>query len=162
VFCGRIIRGKQAVKVHTSDLDAFRSVNAPQDGQVTADGRVLLANAPEPSGTPRFVTPTPQRLILVRLTPDLDPAFLALLPGAGYDRVVLEAFGAGGVPAYLEQAVKGLLEAGVTVYVTSQCLYGACDLHKYAVGQRAVEMGAICLGARTTEDALAAIACGEI
>ena len=52
--------------------------------------------------------------------------------------------------------------SGTKVYLTSQCMEGETNLHKYAVGRRAEAMGAISLGHRTTEDALAAIMCGEL
>ena len=35
----------------------------------------------------------------------------------GYPKVVLEAFGAGGVPARLESAVRDLIQSGTRVYI---------------------------------------------
>ena len=43
-----------------------------------------------------------------------------------------------------------------------QCVEGGVHLHKYEVGRRAEAMGAVSLGMRTVEDALAAIMCGEL
>ena len=48
------------------------------------------------------------------------------------------------------------------MYITTQCAEGGVDLHKYEVGRCAEAMGAVSLGNRTTEDALAAIMCGEL
>ena len=39
---------------------------------------------------------------------------------------------------------------------------GGVNLHKYAVGRRAEALGAVSLGTRTVEDAVAAILCGEL
>ena len=91
------------------------------------------------------------------LSPALDSA--ALL---GYPKVVLEAFGAGGVPARLESAVRDLIQSGTRVYITTQCPEGGVHLHKYEVGRRAEALGAISLGSRTFEDALGALMCGEL
>ena len=69
----------------------------------------------------------------MRLTPDLDPSFFSVL--LGYPKVVLEAFGAGGVPARLESAVRDLIQSGTRVYITTQCPEGGVHLHKYEVGR---------------------------
>ena len=99
-------------------------------------------------------------VLLVKLTPDIESTFFSALHR--YPKVILEAFGAGGIPSRLEQAVRSLIESGTRVYITTQCSEGGVDLHKYEVGRRAEAMGAVSLGARTTEDALAAVMCGEI
>ena len=61
-----------------------------------------------------------------------------------------------------KNVISSLIESGTRVYITTQCSEGGVDLHKYEVGRRAEAMGAVSLGARTTEDALAAVMCGEI
>ena len=58
--------------------------------------------------------------------------------------------------------MQKLSRSGTTVYITTQCLSGTVDLSKYAVGRRAEALGAVSLGNRTVEDAIAAIQCGEI
>lgn len=58
--------------------------------------------------------------------------------------------------------MRALIESGTRVYITSQCITGGVHLHHYAVGRRAEAMGAVSLGSRTTEDALAAVMCGEV
>ena len=156
----RIIWGNHAVKYHSAAADAFVSADAPLAGTVDADGTVRLALPLHPAGEPAFVSEIDPHVLLVRLTPDLPPSFFAAL--GGYPKVILEAFGAGGVPQRLEAAVRALIEGGTRVYIASQCVEGGVDLDRYAVGQRAAALGAVSLGARTTEDALAAIMCGEL
>lgn len=119
-----------------------------------------LAHPPKRDGTPRFVRDIDTDVLLVKLTPDLPPSFFNVLHR--YPRVVVEAFGAGGIPRRLEDAVRSLLRSGTRVYLISQCAEGGVDLHKYEVGRRAEAMGVIPLGSRTTEDALAAIQCREL
>ncbi|MBR3867656.1 MAG: hypothetical protein IKM54_07690, partial [Butyricicoccus sp.] len=58
--------------------------------------------------------------------------------------------------------VQRLILSGTKVYITTQCPTGSVDLSLYEVGRRAEAMGAISLGHRTTEDAIAAIQCGDI
>ena len=57
---------------------------------------------------------------------------------------------------------SALIAARTRVYITTQCPFGGADLTKYAVGCRARARGAVDLGARTIEDSLAAIACGDL
>ena len=80
----------------------------------------------------------------------------------GFPSVIIETFGGGGIPAHMEQAVRALIADGTRVFLTTQCIEGGVHLHKYEVGRRAEAMGAVSLGMRTVEDALAAIMCGEL
>lgn len=159
VLCGKILAGNRVVKYHSTEIDAFVSAGAPPLGAVGTDGKVRwdVPAAPPAPAAPSALDP---HVLLVKLTPDLDPTFFAALHG--YPKVILETFGAGGVPARLEKAVRALIESGTRVYITSQCIAGGVHLHHYAVGRRAEAMGAVSLGSRTTEDALAAVMCGEV
>ena len=116
--------------------------------------------ASAPSGAPQLIEQIDTHILPVRLTPDLDPSFFSAL--LGYPKVVLEASGAGGVPARLEAAVRDLIQSGTRVYITTQCPEGGVHLRKYEVGRRAEALGAISLGSRTFEDALGALMCGEL
>ncbi len=160
VLHGKIIRGNHVVKVHTTEIDAFRSVGAPLAGTVDDNGRVWLKIVPLLGGEPRFVEKIDPRIVLMKLVPDLDPSIIDFL--GKYPKVIIEGFGSGGVPQRLEKVVQKLILGGTKVYLTSQCMEGETNLHKYEVGRRSEAMGAISLGHRTTEDALAAIMCGEL
>lgn len=159
VLCGKILAGNRVVKFHSTQINAFVSAGAPPLGVVGTDSRVRwdVPAAPPAQTAPTTLDP---HVLLVKLTPDVAPSFFGALHG--YPKVILETFGAGGIPARLESAVRALMESGTRVYITSQCLAGGVHLHRYAVGRRAAAMGAISLGSRTTEDALAAVMCGEV
>ncbi len=160
VLHGQIIRGNHVCKVHTTDTDAFRSIGAPLAGTVDENGRVWLKIVPLLGGEPKFVDKIDSRIVLLKLVPDLDPSIFDFLNR--YPNVIIEGFGSGGIPQRLEKVVQKLIQSGTKVYLTSQCMEGDTDLDKYEVGRRAEALGAISLGHRTTEDALAAIMCGEI
>ena len=159
VLYGRIIAGDRVCKFDSHAMDAFVSAGAPPLGSVGTDGKVRwdVPAAPPESTAPDAVDP---HVLLVKLTPDLDPTFFTALHG--YPKVILETFGAGGLPARLEDAVRSLMESGTRLYVTSQCPAGGVNLHRYAVGRRAEALGAVSLGSRTTEAALAAVMCGLV
>lgn len=159
VLRGKILHGTNVLKVHSTALDAFVSVNEPPTGRIE-NGKVLW-DAPEPAeATPRLVTEIDPHVFVLRLTPDLPPSFFSVL--SGFSNVIIETFGGGGIPAHMEQAVHSLIESGTRVLLTTQCIEGGVHLHKYEVGRRAEAMGAVSLGMRTVEDALAAVMCGEV
>lgn len=134
-------------------------VNEPLAGRIE-NGKVLW-DAPEPAeAAPRLVTEIDPHVFVLRLTPDLPPSFFSVL--SGFSNVIIETFGGGGIPAHMEQAVHSLIESGTRVLLTTQCIEGGVHLHKYEVGRRAEAMGAVSLGMRTAEDALAAVMCGEV
>lgn len=160
VLHGQVIRGNHVVKMHSTAVDAFRSVGAPLAGTVDENGKVRLHIVPLLGGEPYFVETVDSRIVLMKLVPDLDPSIFDFL--SRYPKVIIEGFGSGGIPQRLEKVVQKLIQSGTKVYLTSQCIEGECNLHKYEVGRRAEAMGAISLGHRTTVDALAAIMCNEL
>lgn len=156
----QLIRGNHIVKIDSRSLEAFRSVNAPIDGTVSKTGTVIINHRPQRTGEPCFISEIDSSVVVMRLTPDLDPSILDFL--GKYRKVILAGYGSGGVPTRLEKVVQKLIMGGTRVYLTTQCVFGGADLHKYKVGRRAEAMGAVCLGSRTIEDGLAAVMCGEV
>ena len=74
----------------------------------------------------------------------------------GYKGIVIEAFGLGGVNA-LHQCLQGIpkaVEAGISVVVTTQCLYDSSVLRVFLVGNKLLEMGVIQGRDMTTEAAM--------
>lgn len=160
VLHGQIIRGNHVVKVDCESMNAFRSINAPLAGTIDREGNVRLDIVPKLGGEPEFVEDIDSDFVLLKLVPDLDPSIITFL--SRYKKVIIEGYGSGGIPIRLEKVVQKLISSGTKVYVTTQCLSGSVNLDKYEVGKRAEAMGAVSLGHRTIEDAIAAIQCGEI
>ena len=160
VLHGQIIRGNHVVKVDCTETNAFRSINAPLAGTIDAAGRVRLNIVPKLGGAPEFIEDIDYHFVLLKLVPDLDPSIITFLQK--YKKVIIEGYGSGGIPIRLEKVVQKLILSGTKVYITTQCLSGTVNLQKYEVGRRAEALGAISLGHRTVEDAVAAIQCGEI
>lgn len=131
VFDGGIIDGRRAHKYETSDVDAFDSVN----GDVTSDDLGFI----HPDGEIRFYEEyCGETHFYERLS---DEVFLSkLIPGQplcvpnGIRALILESYGAGGIPDYLMEDVSKLANSGVYIIVTTQCAYGGTNLREYAVG----------------------------
>lgn len=68
-----------------------------------------------------------------------------MLGAMGYRGIVIEAFGLGGMNV-LHRGLRGIrrcVEDGVSVVVTTQCLYDSADLEVYQVGTKLLELGVI-------------------
>lgn len=159
VFDGILIPGICAEKIHSRNFHAFESVNRPAAGRII-QGAVHLASsyrAPVRSGQPSLRAYASDRVLSVRLTPGFRPELLEAAVSLGYRAVVLEAYGLGGIPNAgrdLLPALRLLAEKRIPVVVTTQCVYGGCDLHIYQVGVRASKTGVISAENMTTEAAV--------
>ena len=143
-FDRRVMRGCRAVKVRASGFNAFESVNAHYVGTVTSRG--LELNVPEQmTAEPVLKDAISENVFLLKLTPGLAPEIFDALVKMGYKGIVLEAFGLGGINV-LGQGLSGIQKAiaqGVSVVVTTQCLYDSSDLRVYQVGNQLLELGVI-------------------
>ena len=145
-FDRKIMRGCRAVKVRASGFSAFESVNAQYVGIVSNQGLVINSDAlPRCTGSTRLLTDISQDVFLLKLTPGLSPAIFDALVAMGCKGIVMEAFGLGGVNI-LHQGLQGIrkaVDAGISVVVTTQCLYDSSDLRVYQVGNKLLELGVI-------------------
>ena len=145
-FDRKVMRGCRAVKVRASGFSAFESVNAQYVGIVSNQGLVIDHNTlPKPYGATQLQTNISKDVFLLKLTPGLSPAIFDALVAMGYKGIVMEAFGLGGVNVLNEglQGIRKAVEAGVSVVVTTQCLYDSSDLRVYQVGNKLLELGVI-------------------
>ena len=145
-FDRKVMLGCRAVKVRASGFSAFESVNARYAGLVSNLGLVLDKDVlPVPQGEPQLLDDVSKNVFLLKLTPGLNPAVFDMLAAMGYRGIVVEAFGLGGINV-LNKGLRGIhraVEDGISVVVTTQCLYDSSDLRVYQVGNRLLEMGVI-------------------
>ena len=145
-FDRRVMLGCRAVKVRASDFAAFESVNARYAGVVSHRGLVVDPRAlPVRNSEPQLKETISKNVFLLKLTPGLAPEIFDVLVDMGYRGIVIEAFGLGGINV-LNRGLSGIrraVAAGVSVVVTTQCLYDSSDLRVYQVGNRLLEMGVI-------------------
>ena len=145
-FDRRIMLGCRAVKVRASDFAAFESVNSRYVGMISSRGLVLDPRVLPPAGQkPALMENLCQDVFLLKLTPGLSPQIFKALIAMGYQGIVMEAFGLGGINV-LGSGLSGIreaVEAGISVVVTTQCLYDSSDLRVYQVGNKLLELGVI-------------------
>ena len=145
-FDRKVMRGCRAVKVRASGFSAFESVNARYAAQVSNLGLVVDKRIlPCQKGEPRLCEKISRNVFLLKLTPGLNPAIFDMLGAMGYRGIVIEAFGLGGLHV-LERSLRGIrrcVEDGISVVVTTQCLYDSSNLQVYQVGNKLLELGVI-------------------
>ena len=156
-FDRKVMLGCRAVKVRASGFSAFESVNARYAGMVSNRGLVLDNRVlPQGKSAPQLLPQLCENVFLLKLTPGLNPAIFDTLADIGYKGIVVEAFGLGGVNV-LNQSLEGISRAirqGISVVITTQCLYDSSNLQVYQVGHKLLELGVIQGRDMTTEAAM--------
>ena len=156
-FDRKVMLGCRAVKVRATDFSAFESVNARYAAQITGLGlKVDEQVIPRVKGPARLMDSISGDVFLLKLTPGLSPKIFDALVGMGYKGVVVEAFGLGGVNVLNEglSGIRAAMDAGMSVVITTQCLYDSADLRVYQVGNKLLELGVIQGRDMTTEAAM--------
>ena len=156
-FDRKVMRGCRAVKVRASGFSAFESVNARYAARVSNRGldvdQTIVTGS---SSQPQLLDGVSKDVFLLKLTPGLSPDIFDTLTAMGYKGIVVEAFGLGGINV-LGSGLEGIrraVEKGISVVVTTQCLYDSSDLRVYQVGNKLLELGVIQGRDMTTEAAM--------
>jgi L-asparaginase len=117
-------------KADSTAMDAFTSAPFGPLGRIT-EGNVTYANRPRRwAPLPRPVTAHVPRVALLESSLGDDGSLLRLACEAGYDGVVLSAFGAGHVPAGVAEIVSEAVEHG-PVLLASRTGKGSVLSHTY-------------------------------
>ena len=145
-FDRKVMLGCRAVKIRASGFSAFESVNARYAARVSNLGLVVDPQVlPKFQGQSRLCPAISREVFLLKLTPGLNPAVFDMLAAMGYKGIVIEAFGLGGMNV-LHRGLRGIrrcVEDGVSIVVTTQCLYDSANLEVYQVGNKLLELGVI-------------------
>ena len=156
-FDRKVMLGCRAVKVRASGFSAFASINSHYAAQVTGNGLEIDTSVlPKAKGEPQLLDWLSQDVFLLKLTPGLKPAIFDMLAAMGYKGIVIEAFGLGGFNVLGKglRSIRRAIEDGVSVVVTTQCLFDSADLGVYQVGNQLLDLGVIQARDMTTEAAM--------
>lgn len=119
VFAGNVFDGHTVSKLDSQNADAF--VGKEPFGEFR--------------GETRFYEHLSDDVFHVKLIPGQR-----LYVPESAKAVILESYGAGGVPDYILGDVIGLTNRGVYVIIATQCAYGGTNLGEYEVGQYAAKV----------------------
>ncbi|PIE22559.1 MAG: L-asparaginase 1 [Planctomycetota bacterium] len=142
-----LLRGNRARKVHSSHYDAFHSVGHPPLAELGIDlewNEDALLKNPGPYQARFSFDP---RVLRLPIVPGNDPQELLGRPHQrGVRGLVIEAFGTGNVPSLDRRWLDWLAreqEAGVLIFLITQCRSGPLYPGLYKTGQELLDLGII-------------------
>lgn len=138
-----IHRGTRVRKNHTSSRDAFKSINTEpiafymndeiiinkKDLNTRNDGRYVF--------NPKFS----DKALLLKFFPGMSNEILEDIWMRGYRGIIMEGSGLGHVARRLIPTLKKILEDGVFIGMTSQCIYGRVNMRVYSTGRDLLKIG---------------------
>ena len=158
-FGNVVIHGLYAKKMYSENFNGFCSINC--EPMATISEHTLNWHTYEGAGVDgesfAVNTKLEEKVAVIKLTPGLAPDILDYYLDRGYKGVILESFGAGGVPNDENNwlpAVERLIKNGVRVVCATQCIYDGANLSVYPIGTLAKKLGAESAGLHTIEASL--------
>lgn len=138
VFAGKVIAGTHARKVRSMSFLAFESINLPVIAEINNGHIIRYLDIPD-NGRVRFYDSINPNVFLLKLTPSMSPKLIPEIFSI-YDAVVVESFGAGGIPASIEDTLFSELSKyrpeEKILAMTTQVTYEGSHMNTYAVGRR--------------------------
>ncbi len=126
------IRGTKVRKMHTSRRDAFRSMDELPIAKIHwKDKKIEVLNENYRKRSEKKVKVNDkieQKVALIKIYPGIDPSIIDFYIDKGYHGIVIEATGIGHTPTLgkfsLLPKIEKAVRSGISVVITSQCLYG--------------------------------------
>ena len=141
-FDGDLIAGTRATKIKTKSYDAFESVNFPvvaniKHHKVIYDARVK-DQFPQKENNNHLLIRTKynDRILVLKLIPGMHTDIFDFIK-EHYKGVIIESFGLGGIPDTeqgIARKINELIEAGIIVVLTTQCMEEGVEYGIYEVG----------------------------
>lgn len=153
VFDGRVIIGTRAMKMRTKSYDAFESINHPYVASIQGNNITYYWNPNDSKENFKMDTSLCPDVFLLKLHPGTKPEIFDYLKTA-YKGIIIESFGNGGLPfeeRSLLPKLQELVDAGVAVTISTQCLEEGQDLFLYEVGRKVAQYDVILSADMNTE-----------
>ena len=158
VFGDLVIHGAHAKKLYTQNFNGFASINREPLATISHNHlfwqKGALQGGGYGDGEFSINTQLEIKIAVVKIIPGATPDILDYYVAKGYKGLIIEGFGAGGVPngdnnwlPKLEQ----VLQQGIRVVCATQCLYDGVHLNTYPMGILAERLGAQSAGLDTLE-----------
>ena len=156
VFNRKVILGKYASKTHSKSFTAFESINYDNFGEVNSEG-LNIKEELLPKIDPNFEVKNNmnENVFLLKLTPGLKPDIIDIIIEEGYEGIIIESYGLGGLPNTegndFGSKIKSAIEKGIKIVILSQCTYDGVDLDVYETGVTIKDSGIINMPLATKE-----------
>ena len=139
VFDGRVIQGTRAIKLRTKSYDSFESINYPYIATIFKDKIEYLKPVHSPKNKEaKLDASLCTEVALVKLHPGIKPEFFDFLKNHCRG-IVIESYGSGGIPFQgrnILEKLNELVQCGISVVITTQCLEEGEDMDIYEVGRK--------------------------
>lgn len=165
VFNGIIHKGDCTKKIYSEDFTGYLSINSENAG-ISDNGKIIWnIVSQKPAGTVSFNKNISEKVFVLKIIPSLKPDIIDILVNMGYRGIIIEGYGAGGVPTEESEnnflpALKKAVNNGTAVVCATQCLYNGVHLDKYPMGILAEKYGAISCKNMVLEKAVAKLMLG--
>lgn len=156
--------GTRVRKNHTSRRDAFESIDIEPVALIKGDHIEMQSHEqsqvklhPRNNTSTNFlVRPAfDRRVILIKYHPGFDPRLLShLTTGLDYKALVIEGTGLGHISKQCIPQIRRIIDSGIPVFMTSQCIWGRTRMTVYDTGRDLLKIGVIPLSDMLPETAL--------
>lgn len=153
LFGDKLIRGDRAHKDYTENDNAF--VSSCGYSGIIQNGRLIVNEFPNADTEYHFNLDFNENVMLIKLTPLTDGSIFTFAAESGVKGIVIEGYGAGGIPHRLLDSIGKVISKGIKIMLISQCLYDGVDMNIYEVGVDAAKLGIISGGNMSAEAAVA-------
>jgi L-asparaginase len=145
VFDERIIPGGRASKISESELDAYRTINGDDSGEIRIDIRTNRNNKKRNSSQALISTPGFESDILViNIAPGTDPNDIIKLINAGDIKgLIIRVYGVGNIAKEYLPVFSAAQNMKIPVVVMTQCMNGSTLMHNFFYGREMIKSGAI-------------------
>ncbi|HIE41226.1 MAG TPA: Glu-tRNA(Gln) amidotransferase subunit GatD [Candidatus Aenigmarchaeota archaeon] len=155
-----IHRGNKVRKMHSSQRNAFRSINSFPIGKVWPSGKIefLGGYRSRKEVKEKFYVDDKieEKVGIVKAYPGLDPELIDWYINKGYKGLVIEGTGLGHVNVKsksLLPKIKRAISEGMIVCMTTQTIYGRVNPWVYSPARKLLDIGVIYLEDLLTETA---------
>ena len=146
VFDSSVILGTRAKKTRTRSFNAFSSIDFPAVAVMREGRPFYYIKGAKPQSGPVFYHSMDENVFVLKMIPGLSADIFDYLEGH-CDGLIIESFGAGGLPNYADDAfftrLKGYLAKGKLAVLTTQAEHEGSAMDKYAVGRRLRSCGRV-------------------
>ena len=129
-----LIPASKVRKIHTSRRDAFRPINTTALAKVYGADKIENLRDATTNDKTEIENGFSNDVALIYVHPGMDETFVDNL--SSYKGIILMGTGLGHIPQSTYKAFKGLVDKGIFVGMTSQCLYGRTSPTVYSALRR--------------------------
>ncbi|HKR73369.1 MAG TPA: Glu-tRNA(Gln) amidotransferase subunit GatD [Candidatus Nitrosocosmicus sp.] len=154
--------GTRVRKNHTSKRDAFRSLDSLPFAFIEKSGiqynKILhdeIIKYKDISKVFASKTAFDSRVFLLKFYPGFNPSFLEAFLNLDYKVIIIEGTGLGHINKKCFSIISKLIESGIFVFMTSQCIFGRVQMTVYDTGRDLLGLGVISLSNMSSETAVA-------